>query len=940
MFSTFISLSTFFYYSLLNHDKKGILGSGVSVYDTLVEPFGSADQGDTGVLPFERFSRVLRELGIMLDGEDCKIVLQYFNAKSPNANVHGRDASGGAFGEHKDAVSSFQNKQMHGTLSGAMKSDPQFADFMISNHIGQGLESTVGEQYVEYEAFVHKLTEAVGSVIAAKKAGVDKYGVGVLGTMYTTEASEEAELAKQGQWVIKEFDLVEQLICQLELMKPAAKRRCLISLQYSLLTGDVNNSGEIDGFTLVSGLLNAGFQLQRLNRVQLLKAVEELGGKLEYDELFQILLRSCSDWTRDERELVHKLLRAMGVTVQERRAWLGRCKAALRIAALEYNAAVSAQAQASGEALPEEDTENVDADLGIPPSAFLHILRDHGCHLNVEQEACLLDCLDTERLASQGLSRMTGKETYKNTTEIKYKQALKSQANQWEMPLVYFKAFLSMCARHAGDWTDAVPEVADNVFRAVKNAHDPMKGILELHTLFNAFDESKAGTVGNRAFKIVCHRARIFANVEERDISALADTLTSEGGGKIKYSTFIYLLKNYVDEIITENNKAMLEIGGQLLENVIDKNNTLLALRTWLLHHTDTDSCVMTIKQFTACLREFSVLYRTADVKDLFLEIGSWVTQEAKQRAAEVEAAKGTSRIHGTAAFSKGGVDATMSKGNTNASVFNQAFDQAMHSYDSIDQRILLEGNANYPHNPNYTYGNMQGVTSNNGTEPIITTQQLLDYLLTLRGHWTHSHPQLCVRLTRSMAALGISTFVTNANDSNKDKASSAGEQNFGFPKGPKGLETATARRILARLKAYTGSPQAEMSDQSTEQQKEDKMVDLDVFGAICRATGLKLSDEELLILADATDRHPLANRISIDVLLESIAATLQSSNKDTTATSEESNKVESSGSNPFKKKEYTKAQTFALKHLKDVLWDTGRCPPSSCNVCQIYALP
>lgn len=140
--------------SLLNHDKKGILGSGVSVYDTLVEPFNSADNGDTGVLPYERFSRVLRALGIMLDAEDSKIVLQYFNAKSPNTNVHNRDAGGGAFGESKDAVSGFQNKQMHGTLSGAMKSDPAFADFMVNNHIGQGLESSVGEQFVEYEAFV------------------------------------------------------------------------------------------------------------------------------------------------------------------------------------------------------------------------------------------------------------------------------------------------------------------------------------------------------------------------------------------------------------------------------------------------------------------------------------------------------------------------------------------------------------------------------------------------------------------------------------------------------------------------------------------------------------------------------------------------------------------------------------------------------------------
>ena len=39
--------------------------------------------------------------------------------------------------------------------------------------------------------------------------------------------------------------------------------------------------------------------------------------------------------------------------------------------------------------------------------------------------------------------------------------------------------------------------------------------------------------MGNRAFQIVCHRARMFANLSEKEIVALADTLLAEGGGKI-----------------------------------------------------------------------------------------------------------------------------------------------------------------------------------------------------------------------------------------------------------------------------------------------------------------------------------------------------------------------------------------------------------------------
>ena len=91
------------------------------------------------------------------------------------------------------------------------------------------------------------------------------------------QGTEEADAAAGNQWVIREFDLVESLICQLELMTPSARRRALISLQYALLGGDAEGSGQTDGFGLVSALIGAGFQLQRLNRVHLLKCVEEMG---------------------------------------------------------------------------------------------------------------------------------------------------------------------------------------------------------------------------------------------------------------------------------------------------------------------------------------------------------------------------------------------------------------------------------------------------------------------------------------------------------------------------------------------------------------------------------------------------------------------------------------------------------------------------------------
>ena len=216
---------------------------------------------------------------------------------------------------------------------------------------------------------------------------------------------------------------------------------------------------------------------------------------------------------------MHRIIKAMGVTIQERRTWLGRVKAALRIAAMEYNEKLKVEASRKGEEArvrplepplwvsnsgEEGDSHEIGADAGIPPSAFLHILRDHGVILNVEQEATLLDCLDTEHLAGQGASNASSNSSSaKRARANALNNGNKKKAASWEMPLVYFKSFLSFCARHAGDWQDAIPDVTAVIEEAIASVGDPMKGLLELSTLFQAFDENKSGFVGNRAFQIV-----------------------------------------------------------------------------------------------------------------------------------------------------------------------------------------------------------------------------------------------------------------------------------------------------------------------------------------------------------------------------------------------------------------------------------------------------
>jgi hypothetical protein len=101
------------------------------------------------------------------------------------------------------------------------------------------------------------------------------------------------------------------------------------------------------------------------------------------------------------------------------------------------------------------------------------------------------------------------------------------------------------------------------------------------------------------------------------------------------------------------------------------------------------------------------------------------------------------------------------------------------------------------------------------------------------------------------------------------------------FARTPGGVESATARRVLSRLQAFadispTPPEQPSMSAPAPAEgftQSEHRMVEKDIFGYIARVSGLSLTEEELSVLADATDPHPLAQRVRCDGVVEVLAA-------------------------------------------------------------------
>ena len=816
--------------SILTYDKKAIIGAGVSLYDTLVDPFAAVDTSRLGILPFAQFSRVLRDLGVMLDHQENLSIAQRFEVKGPRAAAAlGREHSDPAWVGDEDTAEDFRDERLRGNLRGMVGEDPTFGNWLASHVPGKGASRSTDSSNlaVNYTEFVAKLADIMETIIDREGGLVPTAGLGGRGNISDNGESERL-------WMLREFDLMEALICQLELMRPNDRRRCLLSLQYAVTAADAKQEGEIDGFSLLSALLGAGFRLQRLNRVRLLRAIEDMGGKVDHNELCQVLIRSCADWTSEERGVVHKILKAMGVTVLERRAWLGRIRVALLKAAADYGGKAAAFSIDSG----NPGASSGGNDPGIPPSAFLHILRDNGVILGVEEEATLLDCLDTERLADLGKAKAAESKQAEMGPEDGISRAVSSLGKgrnrsaageagssslfgNWGVPLIHYKSFLGFCARHTGDWMDAAPDNTERIHEALRGVQNPSTALQEFTTLIQAFDETSSGFVGNRAFQIACHRSRLFANLSDDAVKETADILTAEGGGKIRYSAFLIHLRAVCSQLSAATEYP--GIGEQLLKNCMDAQGCLLPLRNWLLRNTDTDSCLLTPRDINAMLREFSVMYRPEDLENMLLEIGQAV---------------------GSAA-------------------------------DRADQG----------------YGG--GAASK---QTVLDARDLMRFLFKIRGPWSLLHIEFCQKMIQSLATAGAQAFSASDTDGMNRGASA-----FGFPKSPKGIESAAARRLLARLRAFADIV------------GDERLVDLDIFGHVARVTGLPLSDEELLVLADATDPHPCARQVRCDVVVEALTVDMPSLSA--TSTSKGVNST---------KDGLSEAAQYALKHMQDQIWTTG----------------
>eukprot|EP01034_Spumella_vulgaris_P022749 gene22749-28907_t len=662
---------------ILLHDKRAVLGTSSNLFKTLCRPFAETDRDNNGAVPFEAFCDILRDMGSMLTGgENLTLAKKYLIQLSGEEMRENGEYFNGISSD--DPVTAFRNTKLSGSLRGAAKVQPHFNNWLSDNTINSktGNNAQTGgsrNSGVVYEPFCRRMEEILLALL-------DQQGGVVVGQSAVP-------------WILKEYEFVDTLICQLEAMKPTSRRRALMALQYALSAADPKQECDVDGFTVLNALLSSGFTLQRVNRVRLLRAVEEMGGKIDYRDLCQVLLNSCADWTVEEKNVVRKLLSSMGVTVLERRTWLAR----LRQSLVETSAKMSRKANISREWLNEDtqnSTSNAPHSIGIPPAAFLHCLRDCDVVLNVEEEATLLDCLDTERLSKLG---------QREALEVQEGGSRRgSGRDSWSVPLIEYDSFLTFCARHCGSWMDAAPEVDQALKHTLQTISNPILAVHEFASLLHSFDDQSSGSLSERAFQICCHRSRLLANLADEDILRLSDILLVDGGGRVNYTGFVVYLRTLSSALGNEDHHAP-TIISQLIKGATDAQNTLLPLRNWLIKHTDVGSNLLTMKDMNALLREFSVMYRPDDLETLSMDIGRHVESSSLNTTSGNKSRSGTK--------------------------------------SDYNERTLQHAST--------------GRHTNNNSTFVVDTRALLSLVLKTRQHWTVLHPHLCRKIVKCLKTAG-----------------------------------------------------------------------------------------------------------------------------------------------------------------------------------------
>ncbi|CBJ27722.1 hypothetical protein Esi_0083_0058 [Ectocarpus siliculosus] len=286
-------------------------------------------------------------------------------------------------------------------------------------------------------------------------------------------------------WFQLEVDIAEKLLQQMEAQGGSTARRAWVnSLRRRFQTADIHETGTLnrDEFFRCLRSMHVSLSAREGERLflSLLPTTTDPMRGARYPELVNFLRGKNAMWYDVESDIADKILTAMGPDGPSRRAWLNRIRR--RFMSLDaFRAGV----------------------LGA--SDLLQALKDGGCYLGLEEEARLLDALETEESAR-----------FDTEGGVSYRE------------------LLLFCARHAGKWSEGQPLLAERLREALRSQ---AKTTADVRRLFRRLDDDGDGFIDRKDFKIGLHSLGLgFVTRDEQEV--LMDALDAEGSGRVRYADF------------------------------------------------------------------------------------------------------------------------------------------------------------------------------------------------------------------------------------------------------------------------------------------------------------------------------------------------------------------------------------------------------------------
>ena len=200
-------------------DRHAVIGSSRDLFKLFIQFFMEKDINGSGVVTFESFSEVLKDIGSMLSYEDKFTIAIAFI-------VNGDKAATAFPSSNLNHINAFKTMKLQGSMRGASKSNAVFGDWLSSSQMSLDNYKDNPNDFaiddmknilVEYPRFVTNLVEILEKYIDTRG------GIPLLNKI---------------PWFLKEYDFINILITQLEAMRPTQRRKVLMTLQYSLNVAD------------------------------------------------------------------------------------------------------------------------------------------------------------------------------------------------------------------------------------------------------------------------------------------------------------------------------------------------------------------------------------------------------------------------------------------------------------------------------------------------------------------------------------------------------------------------------------------------------------------------------------------------------------------------------------------------------------------------------